>query len=145
MNTENRMNKGKAIEFYLIHELLKNDFDVFTPVIDTGVDLIIKDRSGGFVEVQVKSRMIKEDRYGFRIKEFLPKENFFIVCHNIDKNEFFVMPSIIFHRKSTKKTNGLREMKYDIIKKYEDFRNDKGLELLKRALDNPNNKISRAL
>ena len=41
------MKKGKAIEHHIISELLKNDFDVFVPVVDTGTDLIIKDREEG--------------------------------------------------------------------------------------------------
>ena len=59
MITNDSMNKGKAIEHYFISELLKNDFEIFVPVLDKGVDLIIKDREGGLVEVQVKSRVIK--------------------------------------------------------------------------------------
>ena len=47
MKTKDNMKKGKAIEHHIISELLKNDFDVFVPVVDTGTDLIIKDREEG--------------------------------------------------------------------------------------------------
>ena len=43
MKTTNSMNKGKAIEHYFISELLKNDFEIFVPVLDTGIYLIVKD------------------------------------------------------------------------------------------------------
>lgn len=50
--------------------MLKNDFEIFVPVLDRGVDLIIKDREGGFVEVQVKSRVINNRDDFFVIKDF---------------------------------------------------------------------------
>ena len=59
METTNFTKKGKAIEHFIISELLKNDFDVYTPVVDDGTDFIIKNRQGGFVEIQVKSRNIQ--------------------------------------------------------------------------------------
>ncbi len=37
MNTDNKNKKGKAIEHYIIHELLKNDFDVSVTVIGGGL------------------------------------------------------------------------------------------------------------
>tara|TARA_Y100000034_G_C6899253_1_gene415326 strand:- start:1623 stop:1925 length:303 start_codon:yes stop_codon:yes gene_type:complete len=100
MKTTNPMNKGKAIEHYFICELLKNDFEIFVPIVDSGIDMIIKDRGGGFVEVQVKSRIIRTNKDRFVIKDFSPKENFFIICHNITTNDFFCMPSSKFHEKS---------------------------------------------
>ena len=137
------MKKGKAIEHLIIYELLKNDFDVFVPVVDTGTDLIIKDREGGLVEIQVKSRDIQSDEDVFFIKDFEPSHNFFIVCHNLNTNEFFCMPSKKFHEKSEldegKKQRNLTNLK---LRKHGWCRDEKGMALLKKALESKQNRIS---
>ncbi|MFH1209624.1 MAG: hypothetical protein V1663_02445 [archaeon] len=143
MKTHDSTKKGKAIEHFIISELLKNDFEVFIPVLDIGIDLAIKDKEGGFVEVQVKSRSMNGEDCDFVLKDFIPRENFFIVCHNINDNAFFVMPSVIFHRKATdNRKDNPKRVWYSTIKKYENFKNEKGLDLLKKALENPRNRIS---
>ena len=144
MKTENSTRKGKAIEYYIISELLKNDFEVFIPVVDEGVDLIIKDRKRGYVDIQIKSRTIKNDDDYFSIKDFEPKENFFIICHNINTNEFFVMPSITFHKKSEiykEKEIIKRKIPYLTLKEYSYHKDEKGLELLRKALENSHNRL----
>ena len=75
METTNFMKKGKAIEHYIISELLKHDFDVFTPVVDSGTDFIIRNKEGGFVEIQVKSRNIQDSEDLFFIKERNPNQS----------------------------------------------------------------------
>lgn len=145
MKTNNPMAKGKAIEHYFISELLKNDFEIFIPVLDTGTDMIIKDREGGFVEIQVKSRIIKTDEDCFVIKDFVPKNNFFIICHDISTNDFFCMPSSKFFQKSElieeqgKKKRQLTNLK---LRKHSWCKNEKGMALLRKALENRANRIS---
>jgi hypothetical protein len=143
METSNFMKKGKAIEHLIISELLKNDFDVFVPVIDTGTDLIIKDKEGGFVEIQVKSRDIQEDNDFFFIKDFKPSFNFFIVCHNINTGDFFCMPSKKFHEKSgLDEERNQRTLTHGTIKKHLYTKNEEGIALLKKALESKQNRIS---
>ena len=145
MKTNDSMNKGKAIEHYFISELLKNDFEIFVPVLDKGVDLIIKDREGGLVEVQVKSRVIKYKDDCFVIKDFHPQNNFFIICHNITTNDFFCMPSKKFYEKSVEykeQNKKKRKLPNSSLVKHAWCKNEKGLALLKKALENPKNRIS---
>lgn len=143
MNTKNNWKKGKAIEHYIIYELLKNDFDVFVPVVDTGIDLIIKDREGGFVEIQVKSRDIQNDEDVFFIKDFEPNFNFFIVCHNMNTGDFFCMPSKKFHQKSNlDEEKNQRTMPYSKIKMHSYAENENGIALLKKALESKQNRVS---
>lgn len=139
MKTESSTKKGKAIEHYIISEFLKNDFDVYVPVVDDGVDLIVRDKKGGFLEIQVKSRKAERD---FFIKDFQVKPNFFIICHILDEKIFYVMPSCTFHNKSILKADGRRCFNCVTLKKYEAFKNEKGLELLEKALINPENILS---
>ena len=142
MKTKDNMKKGKAIEHYIISELLKNDFDVFVPVVDTGTDLIIKDREGGLVEIQVKSRDIQNDEDVFFIKDFKPNFNFFIVCHNINTGDFFCMPSQKFHQKSNlDEKKNQRTISYSTIKKHLYARNEEGIALLKKALESKQNRV----
>ena len=113
------------------------------PVVDTGTDLIIKDREGGLVEIQVKSRDIQNDEDIFFIKDFQPNFNFFIVCHNINTGDFFCMPSKKFHQKSTlDEEKSQRTLSYSKIKKHSYTRNDDGIALLKKALESKQNRVS---
>ncbi len=142
--TKNSNKKGKAIEHYIISELLKNDFDVYTPVVDVGTDLIVKDKDGGLVEIQVKSRMINKDEDCFIMKLFEPRHNFFIVCHNINEDIFYVMASKMFHRLSESyEHNGIKKLKvpYHKLKRRGYYSNNEGIELLKKALISPSNRV----
>jgi len=144
MITKNNVKKGKAIEHYIISELLKNDFDVFVPVVDTGIDLIIKDKEGGLVEIQVKSRMINDDEDCFFIKSFEPRHNFFIVCHNINDNVFYVLASKVFHRLSELyEENGKKKLKipYHKLRRRSYYANNEGIKLLKKALISQSNRV----
>jgi hypothetical protein len=135
--------KGKAIEHYIISELLKSNFDVYVPVVDLeGVDMIVRgDKS--YVEIQVKSRNIKSPEDEFFIKDFSVSTNFFIVCHNLNTNDFWVMPSCIFNRHcSQKKDKSGRIIKGYSSDKLPDFlKNEEGLRLLKKALVTKQNTI----
>ncbi|MBI3037196.1 hypothetical protein HYY73_05620 [Candidatus Woesearchaeota archaeon] len=143
MITQNTVKKGKSVEYLIISELLKNDFDIYVPVTDVeGVDVIVKSKEGAYVEIKIKSRVILGYEEQFAVKDFEPRENFFIVCHNITGNKFYVMPSIIFYKKGGYKFNRQRKfrfMRFSQIEKYENFKNEDGIALLKKALKNPAN------
>jgi len=145
MKTTNTSKKGKAIEHHIIYELLKDDFDVYTPIVDTGTDLIIKDKEGGFVEIQVKSRVLRgEDDY-FPMKDFKWEYNFFIICYNIKEDVFFVIPSKIFDRHSTIYQEGgkkRRKLLWSLLKNMKNYKGQNGLDLLGKALSQPRNRVS---
>ena len=135
--------KGKYIEYFIISELLKHDFNVYTPVVDNGTDMIVKDDKGGLVEIQVKSRSIRHGRDCFIIKDFEPRFNFFIVCHNLNEDVFYVIPSLLFHKSSKlDMIEKRRKLSYFEITKYNYYKNEKGIELLKKALTCDENKIN---
>ncbi len=148
MLTQNATKKGKSAEYRIIAELLKYNFDVYVPVVDVdGIDLIAKNKNA-FIEVQVKSRYIKQEKEHFAVKEFIPRGNFFIVCHNLTTDDFYVMPSINFHNRAMDKQDkrGKKKvMTFAQVKKYEAYKNMKGIELLERALRNPKNRINQFL
>ena len=97
------------------------------------------------MEVQVKGRDIKSDKDCFKIKDFTPRWNFFIICHNIHSNDFFCMPSKTFFQNSEGKmeqNKKKRKLSYSSLIKHDWCKNEKGLSLLKKALKSPKNKVS---
>ena len=105
----------------------------------------MKDREGGFVEVQIKSRVIKIKEDCFVIKDFRPSHNFFIICHNISTNDFFCMPSKKFYEKSEEiieQNKKKRQLPYSSLEKHKWCLNEKGLDLLKKALESKQNRVS---
>ena len=142
--TDDNSKKGKAIEHYIISELLKYDFDVYIPLVDKGIDMIVKDNEGGFIEIQVKSRVITEDGWFF-IKDFKPKSNFFIVCHNLVKDDFVVIPSKTFNKHAedfTQNGKKYRRMGYKHLQNWWQHRNQKGIKFLRKVLKNPKNRLN---
>ncbi|MEO0089308.1 MAG: group I intron-associated PD-(D/E)XK endonuclease [candidate division WOR-3 bacterium] len=87
---------GKEGELRVIGELLRRGFDVYLPAVDVGgIDCIIK-TSKGYKEIQIKTRS-EAKLLLFDVKEFTPRDNFFIICHNLKEPDiFWVIPSKVF-------------------------------------------------
>jgi predicted AAA+ superfamily ATPase len=81
------LRKGKGAEYFVFSELIRKGADLYLPVIDTGIDAILRKKDGTYLEIQVKSTE-KEDQAGYfnvdDINEH-PEENYFIIC--VDFNE----------------------------------------------------------
>ena len=53
---------GKRIEYSIIAEMLKEDMDVYVPLVDdNGIDAVVRKPDGSFVEVQIKARSAEVD------------------------------------------------------------------------------------
>lgn len=87
---------GKEGELRVIGELLKRDFDIYLPLVDIlGIDCIIRTEVG-YKEIQVKTREFGNTLL-FDVKEFKPKNNFYIICYYIKEPEtYWVFPSKIY-------------------------------------------------
>ena len=87
---------GKQGELMVIGELLKRGFDVYVPAVDIGgIDCIIKTNKG-YKEIQIKTREEAKPLL-FDVKEFIPRDNFFIICYNLKEPDvFWVIPSKVF-------------------------------------------------
>jgi hypothetical protein len=85
---------GKQGELMVIGELLKRGFDVYLPAVDIGgIDCIIK-TDIDYKEIQVKTRERYRRSPLFAVKKFIPRENFFIICYDLnDPKTFWVIPS----------------------------------------------------
>jgi hypothetical protein len=91
---------GKQGELMVIGELLKRGFDVYLPAVDIGgVDCIIKTETG-YKEIQIKTRESAQILL-FDVKNFTPRDNFFIICYNLkEPDTFWVIPSKVFKENS---------------------------------------------
>jgi len=94
---------GKYFEQLLVSRLIKLGFEVFTPVLDKGIDFILKkgDKQVRYYEVQVKSVRKKGGRLTIR-KEFFPnRENLFLVFFSVgeeDQYDAYLIPAKEVHR-----------------------------------------------
>jgi hypothetical protein len=91
---------GKQGELMVIGELLKRGFDVYLPAVDIGgIDCIIKAETG-YKEIQIKTRESAKILL-FDVKNFTPRDNFFIICYNLkEPDTFWVIPSKVFKENS---------------------------------------------
>lgn len=101
---------GKEGELRVIGELLRRGFDIYLPLVDIGgIDCIIK-TDVGYKEIQIKTRELAKILL-FDVKNFVPRDSFFIICYNIkEPDTFWVIPSKVFKQNAVylKKVNRLR-------------------------------------
>jgi len=90
--------KGKQGELKIIGRLLDYGFNVYTPMVDMGLDCLVEVGEGEFKEIQIKTRLEKPL---FQIKYVRPRENFYIVCYLLSKPEIWVIPSKVFLAKAS--------------------------------------------
>jgi hypothetical protein len=94
--------KGKRAEFIVFGELVKKGANLYLPVIDLGIDAIIKKKDGTFSQIQVKSTEASGQAGWFNIWDLEKYEGkkLFIVCVEMSKEppEIWVLPSEIFKK-----------------------------------------------
>jgi hypothetical protein len=80
-------NKGKAAELFVFGELLNSGADLYVPLVDMGVDAVLRRSDGTYVEIQVKSTEEDDQAGYFNVYDLgeHPEDRFFIVC--VDMNE----------------------------------------------------------
>lgn len=87
----NNLAFGKICEYRVISELLQEGLEVFLPAIDNrGVDCIVKNKNGQFIEIQIKGR---QPRDIFNIQSFIPKDDYFFILLPPDQRTY-VIPSV---------------------------------------------------
>ena len=70
-------------------ELIKRGADLYLPVIDTGIDAIVRRKDGVYLEIQVKSTEEDEQAGYFNVYDLdkHPEKTFFVICVDMnDKN-----------------------------------------------------------
>ena len=91
---------GKEGELRVMGELLRQGFNVYTPMVDIeGTDCIIKQKNS-YLDIQIKTRE-RAKLLLFDVKRFVPRENFFIICYSLkEPNDFWVIPSRVYAKYS---------------------------------------------
>lgn len=95
--------KGAIGENIVIGEFLRRGFDVYRPVVDRGIDCIIRTVDGKFFEIQTKTRHTTErGKYWFQVRP-----NFFILCYQakLSPEDFWIIPSAVFQQYCHPKNN----------------------------------------
>lgn len=102
--------KGKRGEFFVFGELIKRGFDLYLPVIDVGIDAILRLKSGKYIEMQVKSTEAREQAGYFNVYDLKPRPNLFIICVDMSEEkqkewgqpEVWILPSKVFSEYASK-------------------------------------------
>lgn len=91
---------GKYFEQLLIANLIKLKIEVYTPVLDVGIDLVLR-KGDRHLDFQVKSVRKKGGRLTIRKDQFPNRENLFLVFFNVKKDdlwEAYLIPANDVHR-----------------------------------------------
>jgi hypothetical protein len=101
--TISSQHKGKLGELFVFGELLRRGAELYTPVVDTGIDAVVRGQRGAYKEIQVKSTEANEqDRY-FNF-ELEPTRNRFFVCVSLKDHPYsvWVIPGSVFKKYALK-------------------------------------------
>jgi hypothetical protein len=109
---------GKHFEHLLMSKLIKLHFDIFVPLLDKGIDFIVRvgERDNGsprYFEVQVKSVRKEGGRLTISKSTFTPHKGLFLVFFYVkdpEKEEYdtYVIPSEFVRDEFSSQTQGKR-------------------------------------
>ena len=129
--------KGKRAEFFVFGELIKGRADVYLPIIDTGIDAIVRREDGTHLDIQVKSTEASKQAGCFNVwdLEWYEGKGLFIVCVEMSKAtpEIWILPSEVFrkHANVSKSKEGWYKYTLDIDAKDTKHGNETRRKLLK--------------
>lgn len=90
---------GKAAEYIVITELLKNEYIPFIPLLDRGVDIVVKSKLREvYYEIQVKSNNspeVKNQKWFIFSGELQVRDNLFYVLVDMIDEDIWIIPSNI--------------------------------------------------
>ena len=109
---------GQIGELYVFSELLKQGLEVYKPLLDEGLDALVRLPNGQVIELQIKSAggAGGKDPRWFQMPAFTPRAEFFIVCVEFLDNEvvaIWVFPSMVFHAYASGSKTKLRDLNLD--------------------------------
>ena len=99
--------KGKHGELFVFGELLQRGAELYTPLVDVGVDAVVRGQDGTYVELQVKATQAQDqDRY-FNFY-WDPQPGRFFICVSLKDTSpsVWVLPWDVFNRHAQKQKVG---------------------------------------
>ena len=106
---------GEIGELFVFSELLKRDVAVYKPLVDNGLDALVRLSSGQVLELQIKTAGgagSKGPRW-FQMPDYRPSLNLFILCVTVQDAQVeavWAFPSMVFYAYSTG-SGGKRKMR----------------------------------
>ena len=98
--------KGKGAEFLVFSKLLRSDADLYLPIVDTGIDAVLRKADGKYLEIQIKSTEEDEQAGCFNADDldYYDEERYFIVCVDLSRKspETWILPCGVFKEYATK-------------------------------------------
>ena len=132
--------KGKGAELIVFGKLIRKGVDLYLPIVDIGIDAIIKKKDGNYLQIQVKSTEADEQAGCFNVcdLELYEGKGLFVVCVDMSKGtpEIWVLPSDVFmkHANVSKLKKGWNNYYLDIDSKDTKHGNETRRNLLKEYL-----------
>lgn len=124
-STVDKQLAGERGELYVFGELLKRGAISYVPLVDEGVDALVRTAAGAVIEIQVKAAGSAGGRYPrwFQMGHLEPRKNFMIIGVEFEEGDpkcAWVFPSIIFDKyASTPPKGSPRDLDLDSgIRKY---------------------------
>ncbi|MDO5774962.1 MAG: hypothetical protein Q4P16_11690 [Spirochaetales bacterium] len=109
---------GKRIEYYIIGLMLKEGLDCYVPLVDDdGIDCVIRQDNGHFIEVQIKARsndVKMGDAALFAALEHEKRENYFFVFYSERLQKKWIMSSEEFLKECVTNKTGKNSGKRSI-------------------------------
>ena len=139
---------GKRIEYVVIGELLRRGYDIYqTLVDDQGIDCVLRHEGNNtlvYLDIQIKARSKDSSEKHARIFSSLQidesrpaRPNYLFIFYSEHlENSYWVVPSSVIEEKASSHS-AKKKGKYNLYlsKKYEDYRNEKGFDLLEKTLE----------
>jgi hypothetical protein len=108
-----------AMEVY--GKLLQEGLKVYVPLTYTGYDCIVKSDAGKHIDIEIKTRT--EGGQNFIVDNFENRDDFFIICHILSSEDYWVLPSFIYAKNSTSQKGGqllvLSNTKKKVLNEYD--------------------------
>ena len=111
-------------ELHVFRELLKLGIAVYRPLVDEGLDALLRLPDGQVIEVQIKSAGEADRKHlrWFQMPSFEPKANFFILGVTFVEDEVaevWVFPSMVFHAYASGANDKIRDLDLESgVRKY---------------------------
>lgn len=82
---------GKYAEYLVFAELIKRGADLYLPVIDRGVDAVVRKPDGSYLEIQIKATEAHDQAGYFNVYDIAQRqdETFFVICVDLHRYDTF--------------------------------------------------------
>ena len=94
---------GQLAEYHVFSELLKRSVAVYQPLVNEGIDALVRLPDGQTLELAIKAVGVPAEQYPrrFLMPDYRPRPELFIVCvdlsEGVENVQAWVFPSLVFY------------------------------------------------